>query len=354
MRGLGNTYKRGSIWWIRYCYRGKEYRESSRSESESQAAKLLKRRIGEIGKGRFVGPREERLSFDDLELGILQDYDLNGKRSKRSVELSIRHLKKTFGMSRAVDITTDRIRKYTLDRQQEGAANASINRELSCLKRMFRLAVQAGSLNFAPYIQMLEENNAREGFVGHAEFVSLLGALPEYLKDPIRFLYLSGWRVGEMRSLEWRDVNLPNAVIRLRPNNSKNKQGRSLPIECEMEEIILRAKSKRSIACTFVFHNAGKPVGDFRKAWRSACRAAGLSGIIVHDLRRSAIRNMIRAGIPQSIATKMSGHKTTSTFNRYDIVNEADLADASKKLQAYLAQTPQEAKVVALDIAAQG
>jgi len=112
-----------------------------------------------------------------------------------------------------------------VDRQQEGAANASINRELSCLKRMMKLAVQAGSLDATPHIPMLEENNARQEFVNHAEFGSLMDALPESLRDPIRFLYLSGWRKGEMRSLEWRDVDLQNAAIRLRPDNSKNKAG---------------------------------------------------------------------------------------------------------------------------------
>jgi hypothetical protein len=155
MRGLGNTYKRGAIFWIRYWHRGKEYRESSKSDVESVARKLLKKRIGEIASGRLTGPKEEKVTFDDLARSIKQDYTINGKRSLRSITLSIEHLERNFAMLRAVDITADRIEKYILDRQKGHAANASINRELSCLKRMFNLAFRAGVLGSKPYIAML-------------------------------------------------------------------------------------------------------------------------------------------------------------------------------------------------------
>jgi hypothetical protein len=136
MRGMGRIFKRGAFYWIAYCYRGKEHRESSRSDSESQARKLLKRRLGELGTGRLVGPSEERLTFDDLAKMLLTDYEINGKRSVESVRLSVRHLRDFFGLDRAVDITADKIAKYVSDRQQESAANGSINRELAALKRV--------------------------------------------------------------------------------------------------------------------------------------------------------------------------------------------------------------------------
>jgi integrase len=252
------------------------------------------------------------------------------------------------------------VRLYIAKRQGEGAANGSINRELSALKRAFSLAIQAGKLFHRPYIPMLEENNARQGFLEHADFLRLRKELPDYLKDRISFLYLSGWRVGEMRSLEWRDVG-PDA-IRLRAENSKNKRQRVLPLRGELAEIIERAREARRPDCVFVFHDDGKPIGDFRKSWWNACVAAGLGyfekvgegrtakkvyhGLVVHDFRRSSVRNFVAAGIPEKVAMGLSGHKTRSVFDRYHIVSEDDLAEASDRLFAHLERQAEAAKVV--------
>jgi integrase len=342
---MGRVFKRGLVYWIAYYHRGKEYRESSESESESAAKKLLKKRIGEVAQGRLLGANQDRLTFDDLAQALLADYQINGRRSLRSARLSISHLRKFFGFDRAVDITTDRIKAYAAGRQKAKAANASINRELAALKRMFSLAVEDGRLSHSPYIPTLEEDNARQGFVDHGAFVSLRTSLSEYLRDPITFLYLSGWRLGEMKALEWRDVDLAGKVVHLRPEISKNKDGRLLPLSGELLEIMDRAHAKRRPDCPFVFHREGGPIGDFRKAWSTACNAAGLRPVLVHDLRRTAVRNMVRAGIADRVAMTLSGHKTRSIFDRYNIVSEADLAAATERLQAHLRAQPGRPKI---------
>ncbi len=346
MRGFGRVFKRGSTYWIAYYHRGQEYRESSESENESAAKKLLKKRIGEVAQGRHVGASQERITFDSLAQALLADYQINGRRSARSARLSISHLRKFFGFDRAVDITTDRIKAYAAERQAAHAANASINRELAALKRMFSLAVQDGRLSTMPYIPTLDEDNARQGFIDHGAFIALRDNLPEYLRDPINFLYLSGWRLGEMKALEWRDIDLAGKVVHLRPEISKNKDGRLLPLSGELLEIIDLAHENRRLDCPFVFHRDGEPIGDFRKAWSKACRAAGLYPILVHDLRRTAVRNMVRAGIPDRVAMTLSGHKTRSIFDRYNIVSEADLLSAATRLQQHLSGGTKETKVI--------
>src|SRR5712692_5069000 len=107
MRGMGRVFKRGPVYWVAYYHRGKEYRESSESENESAAKKLLKKRIGEVAQGRLLGANQDRLTFDDLAQALLDDYQINGRRSLRSARLSISHLRKFFGFDRAVDITTE-------------------------------------------------------------------------------------------------------------------------------------------------------------------------------------------------------------------------------------------------------
>jgi integrase len=351
MRGLGRIFKRGSVYWIAYYHRGKEYRESSESESESQARKLLKKRLGEMGSGKLIGPVEERVTFEEMTEDLLRDYQVNKRKAVKIIEYPIKHLRKSFALDKALDLTTDRINAHIARRQQEGAKNATINRELAALKRMFSLAVQAGKLSSKPYIPTLEENNARQGFLDYGSFLVLREHLPENRKDPVTFLYHSGWRVSEMKALEWRDVDLSGKVVRLRPEISKNKDGRLLPLQGELLEIIERAKQARQLSCPHVFHGNGQPIGDFRKVWKRACKQAGLGKIIVHDLRRSAVRNMVRAGIPERVAMSLSGHKTRSVFDRYNIVSEADLARATQRLQAHLEEQPRVPVVVPIIIA---
>ncbi|MFI5396597.1 MAG: tyrosine-type recombinase/integrase [Candidatus Binatia bacterium] len=370
MRGMGRAFKRGEVWWIAYFHRGTEYRESTYatgSKGEALAAKFLKKRFGEIGRGRLIGPNEEKVTFEAMATDLVNDYKTNGKRSIGTLVYLLQHLREGFAGVHAVDITSDRVRVYVTARQQDGARSASINRELAALKRMFTLALQAGRLSTRPYIPMLEEHNARQGFVDHGNFLALQSALPDYLGDPVAFLYFSGWRVSEMRGLEWRDVDLPARVIRLRPELSKNKDGRVLPLSGELLDVLSRAATARRLDCFHVFHIDGQRIGDFRKTWARACVKAGLGamaptgdltpkgkpklaykGLTPHDLRRSAIRNMVRAGIPERVCMALSGHKTRAVFDRYNIVSEADLTAAADKLQAHLSQQPAPPRVVAL------
>src|SRR5262252_6316325 len=123
-------------------------------------------------------------------------------------------------------------------------------------------------------------------------------------------------RKSEIASLTWEDVD--GQVIRLRAENAKNGEARLIPLEGELAELISRRQAARQIEIdgtvmisSLIFHRAGKPVGDFRKVWARASKKAGILRLF-HDLRRSACRNMVNAGVPQSLAMKISGHKTDS------------------------------------------
>jgi integrase len=176
-----------------------------------------------------------------------------------------------------------------------------------------------------------------------------VAGLPPHLQDPITFLYLSGWRVSEALSLEWRNVDIEGQVIRLSPAQSKTKDGRLLPIEGALVDVMTRAQQNRRLDYPFAFHHGGRRIGtDIRVPWRKACAAAGLGKTLVHDLRRTAIRDMVRAGIPEKIAMSVSGHKTRAIFDRYDIVNESDLRNAVKRRDQYLEGRPAGRRIVPL------
>jgi integrase len=349
-RGMGRIYRQKgcATWSIGYYVAGtdgraREVRESSGSTKRADAVSLLRKRTGQIGSGKFIDPtvaKSTRLS--DLEQLVRDNYVANRLRSAVSLRGHFKRLFDNFG-----DVLVSQLSTAEIDSFKAAALSrfkpATVNRSLAALKRGFKLARRAGLTINEPVIEMLREDNIRQGFLEDADFQRLRDALPDYLRGAITFLYLSGWRVGEMRSLEWSEVNLPDRMIRLRSEHSKNKESRWLPLSGELLEVIKRARSEPRIGCPTVFQRDGKPIGSFRKAWKTACKAVNLNGSIPHDMRRCTSRNLIRAGVPQAVAMARTGHKTPSTFQRYNIVSETDMRAAGEKLDQHLAELRERA-----------
>lgn len=366
---MGELKQRGEIWWIRYYKNGRRYEESSGSTKESDARSLLRLREGDIERGVAITPKVGRIRFDEAVKDVLNDYRTNRKRSLDDVERRIeKHLTPFFGNRRMASITTADIREYIDSRQKEttvvrkaftftardgtprqvpeqrrtitGVSNAEINRELTGLKRMFNLAIQAGKLLQKPHIPFLKEDNVRVGFFERDQFLAVLAHLPEPVRPAATFAYLTGWRIdSEVLSLEWRQVDFGAGEVRLDPGKTKNGEGRTFPMTRNLREVLEQQRAitenlqrQLKVVCPRVFHRSGRPIKSFRVAFRSACVEAGCPGRVLHDFRRTAVRNLVRAGIPERVAMQMTGHKTRSVFERYNIVSAGDLRDAAKRL----------------------
>jgi hypothetical protein len=181
-KGNGSVFQRGAVWWVKYYRNGKAYRESSGSDKESDARKLLRKRQGEIALDRFIGPESERITVRDLSEAFLNDYRVNQKKNLARAPRSLTHILPNFGDYKAHQVRTDSVKKYIEDRLEQSAANATINRELSALKRMYNLGMQAERIQRRPHIPMLEEHNVRQGFFECSEFVAF-GKRPVQLPD---------------------------------------------------------------------------------------------------------------------------------------------------------------------------
>jgi integrase len=267
-----------------------------------------------------------------------------------------------FGPWRVIDLSATAVDQYAKARIAAGAKAATVNRETQLLGQAVQPLLAALGLP-ALHIRRLPEHNVRQGFAEKDAFEKVVAALPtEVLRDMARFAFRSSWRRGEIDSLEWPDVDRGARAIRLRPEAAKNGHGRTLALDAELAALIERRWIAREYKNTdgttalsrFVFHRNGKPIVDFRKAWRTACQAAGVPGLLFHDLRRTAVRNMVRAGVRETVAMGISGHKTRSMFDRYNIVNESDLREAMERTGAYVNQLPVESNVVRLPSRTEG
>jgi integrase len=273
---MGSIYKRGKTYWIQYYRNGKPYRESTKSKKEADAKRLLKKREGEISEGKLPGIYFDKARFN----------------------------------------------------------------ELAALKRMLNLGAKQTppKVDRVPHIPMLKEYNVCEGFFGHGEFNALRSALPSYIKGFDTFAYKTGWRVPLIAGLTRSQVDRDNGIARLEAGETKNSDARTVYLVEELKEVIARQWEGRENLLPYVFLNdtGTDKIKRFDKSWKSACKIALGYYRRFHDLRRTAVRIMVRPVIPERVAMMISGHKTRSVFERDNIVNDADLQLAAQRQEAYL------------------
>jgi integrase len=237
------------------------------------------------------------------------------------------------------------VKQYILQRQAEGASNATLNRELAIVGRGFKLGYETEpKLVFQlPVIHKLPESNARQGFLEPDQYERLLEELPANLKALYVCGYHTGARKGELRSIQWPQVDFAAGLIRLPASQTKNKRPRTLPIYGDMRRWLEHQRATCPEGCVWVFHGAHSGhVDNHLNGWTEACKRAGVPGLLFHDLRRSAVRNMKKAGIQDLEAMRISGHLTRNVFDRYNIIDEEDLVEAGKRLEEYAQKRKQE------------
>jgi integrase len=362
----GQIIPRGERTWLVRVYLGRDPRTAKRlydnqtiHGTKKDAQTYLNGALRDRDLGVFTD--RSRTLVGVLLDGLLADYRTNGK-SLAWAEIVVRvHLRPFFGVMKAAALGTDQINAYIEARHKPAArpvgnkgtravppaSNATINRELALLRRAFNLGKMATPPKVAsvPSIPVLKENNARKGFFEDKAFLAVRSKLPEEIQAVVTFAYYTGCRKGEILGLRWPQIDLAERLVRLEPGETKNDEGRTIFLAPELHATLTAQKAIRDRyfpECNWVFSRAGRPIRDFRGAWLAACKHADLLGEngepdkLFHDLRRTGVRNLVRAGVPERVAMMISGHKTRAVFDRYNIVSETDLKDAARRLGEFI------------------
>src|ERR1039457_6256780 len=336
-RGSGSIYQNGSaVWRIKFSVRGKSQRESSRSTDRKAAEKLLKRRLAEVETRTFIA--RTNVKVDELISDLFAEYRQQGRKSLPTAEWRWKkHLEPFFRKLPADDLNTDLVQRYCAKREAEGASGPSINREMAFLKRAFHLAMRRTppKVRSCPVMPTYKESDARKGFLEDAQYTLLARECSKvglWLRALLTTAYSFAFRKGALLSMRVKQVDLSTGTIRLEAGTTKNGEGRAVKMTREVATLLTACViGKKPDDFVFTRQN-GKPVEGFRKIWKAVCTRAGVPDLLFHDLRRSGVRNLRRLGVQESVAMRISGHKTRSVFERYNIVDGADLADAASRL----------------------
>lgn len=353
MRGQGRVYRpkikgrkrQSKIWMLDYGLDKARHRESSHTTVKEDALELLRQRIGKRKDGTLTG-KPDRVTLAQLKAALEQHYRMEKNKSWGRAAQAFKHIEKHFGAAaRALSITSSAVDQYQVERLDAGAARDTIRYEVAILTAAFSRGVKKKLLAMRPEFEKVAGGDARQGFFEQRDFAALVVELPSLRADLVRFLYFTGWRKTEGTLLLWAQVDWddetyqeedreplpgPTACIRIAKPLKRGK-AREFPIAefQELRELLLaRWRVRDGI---YVFHRHGGPFGDFRKVWDTACKKAGLAGRLVHDLRRTAARNLQDEGFSEAEVMLLSGWSTRSMFDRYNIRSAADLRRAVKR-----------------------
>ena len=342
---MGMLYKRGEMYWIKYYVNGRPVRESTGTSKEKLARQTLKEREGRAATGQPIIRRADRIRYENIAEDLRRHYETSGDRNLKEADVRLKPLARFFSGRRVVDLDGALVSRYVEQRQRDGVANGTINRELATLIRMLGLAYENKKLLRRPVIHKLTEAKPRAGFFEPAQFAAVRRHLRPDLQVAITIAYQFGWRIqSEVLSLRLSQVDLETGILQLHAGTTKNGEGREAHLTEELRPLLaaqvecVKYLSRRlNRVVPFLFPHLtgpheGKQIRNFRKAWTTACRKVGLVGMLRHDMRRSAVRNLVSAGVPERVAMTITGHKTRAVFDRYHIVSPADLKAAAQKL----------------------
>lgn len=294
--------------------------------------------------GKFCSEKIKRMTFPEWGNKYLILEEVKHLRSYRDRITSIQdQWIPFFGQKPLDEISSGDVETFRLQRKLpngETPSLSTVNYDHAILKHCLSLAERRGlvSANVAKKVRLPTPDNERDKILSPEEWCQLYDAA-EHLKPILLVAYQLGMRQGEILKLTWDRVDLHRGFIKLGGKDTKAKEGREVPLAPAVLEALRQLNKVRQLHCPFVFLYEGQSIQRIKRAFGGACKRAGIENFRFHDLRHCAATNLRRAGVDTLTAMKIIGHRSEKMHRRYNSVSQADLTQATHKLNFYLSNT---------------
>lgn len=316
-------FKRNKVWWMSFTFEGKQVRRSTETSDRRLAEAILGKVLVQIVEGRFFETREEKQrTFAELMERYLQEIAV--KKSPRSAlrdRQSANHLLPCFGSKLLCQISPKLLAEYKAKRRAEGAAPATLNKELGTVRHAFNIALREWewcTTNPMHRVSMETVHNARDRWLTSEEEGRLLGVSPSWLQELITVALHTGMRRGEILALKWQDVDLARGVLVVM--KSKNHERRTIPLNGRVFELLVGKHGGKIKSQDLVFSTSCNTVRDERNLTRAfyvALEKAEIENLTFHDLRHTFATRMVQKGVDIYKVQRLLGHKSPVMTQRY-------------------------------------
>lgn len=341
--------KSGKLWQLDFHPHRHGERVRRKVHGTKATAERVMRSLEERALAKQFGwPTQDETMVKDVAAAVVKDYRTNSRKSLRAALMHERFFVDLCGGKLASTIDQQLLRDWAHDWRKGGVSAGTVNRRMSFLLRGLRLCTLT-----PPKWERLEEAAPRTGFYEWETFALIRSTLPEHGRPVVTIEYWTGMRGSEVFGLEWTQVRFDRRerVVFIQLADSKAGEPRLIAMSGDLYSVLLdwhQHTTEHFPCCRWVCHRKGKKLSSLKTSWKNACVKLGLGtftkpdakyatqkgyvGPLLHDFRRTGVRNSVRAGVPDKIALKISGHKTRAVFERYNIVNEADLIEAGRRI----------------------
>ena len=339
---MSRVYKRptpsGKVrWWVSVTFRGQRHREVA-GGSKKDALKRLRELEARLDKGKDVAPK--KVPFDFLCDEYLRWTEVNlAPRTRKERRYAIRAHLKPFFHGMVHDIGVRGIEAYKSKRMATGIAPVSMNSELKVLSCIFKFGVENDYVEEIPKIRRVKVPKKPHRFLSTEEIGKVIAAARADVRPMLQLMIFTGLRKGEIRHLEWSDVDLKNRLIHVRSKDNwgpkTENSTRTIPLCDAALEALQMAQirsEKRIEKSTLVFPGRKGPLNDVRESLNGACKRAGVPHVRVHGLRHTFGSQMAMAGADPFAIMKAMGHADFKTTMIYVSLGKSHIRDQVEKL----------------------
>jgi integrase len=329
-----SLFKRGNTWWAYVWIDGVRHHKSTGTSNRRKAETILRQFHDELNDARQRLPQlKPEMTFGELATLFIG----SGMGKPHSLD-RLKHLLPFFADMLLLQINTSAIRKYRQERNREKTLTAAtVNRDLSVLRRVLYWGVEEGYLSSNPMgrLRMERERRTKRPVMSLREEQLLVAAAPPHLQRIILCALHTGMRRGEILSQRWEDIDFDNRILHVTHSKTPEGEAREIPLTNRLNKMLQAQRARRGPVFTY----DGDAIKIIKTTWASSLRRAGIRHFRFHDLRHTANTRMMLAGVLQEVRREIIGHssqRSRDVNDRYTQIELPEKREAIRKLEAWL------------------